>query len=120
MAFTFDLNNEPSSVKISEKTNISFPLSVHMKSVFWLVSVTSAEAQAPIQAGWLHWCFCSDKPVILPDVPHSPGVCPGLHSLMSSAAVYSVSCHTWHTFVYIFWSPGSVLLGNLRAPREEM
>lgn len=115
------LDNETSSVKILEKNNIPFPLSMHMKSVFWLVSVTSVEAQAPTQGGWLHWCFCSDKPVILPDVPHFPAVCPGLHSLMSSAAVYSVFPAILGTHLYIYFGFQVLfLLGNLRAPREEM
>lgn len=51
MAFAFDLDNETSSVKISEKTNIPFPLLVHMRSVLWFVSATSVEAQAPTQGG---------------------------------------------------------------------
>lgn len=38
MAFTFDLNNEPSSVKISEKTNTLSTLSAH--EICLLVSVS--------------------------------------------------------------------------------
>ena len=99
-----------------------------------ILPVHSQSTWNPSSGQWHDLCWNSGSDTrgcICASAQTRPSSCPRLFSSQLSlrgcmvwwALLQFISCfccHTWHVFVYIFWIPGSVLLGNLGAPGKEM
>lgn len=103
--------------KTKTKNSVPFQLSMHVKCILWSLSMTSIKAQlqhktALVLLLWQTFIFAWN---LQNSWSCFPDVCPGLHSLMRTAAISFVYLpHSAHISVYIL---DSRLFWKSRGPR---
>ena len=106
-----------SEKKTKTKNSVPFQLSMHVKCILWSLSMTSIKAQlqhktALVLLLWQTFIFAWN---LQNSWSCFPDVCPGLHSLMRTAAISFVYLpHSAHISVYIL---DSRLFWKSRGPR---